>query len=189
MEKGTKEWKKWMFSFVLGIILICVYKLLDNFGEITQWISGFIKVLMPFFMALLLAYLFYLPCRKLELIFLKSKVLKKKARWLSIFTVYIIVLILIITIIKFVVPTVYESVTELAIALPGYYNTAIEEIKNLPEDSVINKESLTSILEGLNTINLEDYLNLEMLTEYAKGILNLATTIFDVFVTIIVSIY
>ena len=189
MEK--KEWIKYILWFVFALILICIYKLLDNFAEITEWISKLISVLMPFIMALLLAYLFYLPCRQLEGIFTKSKIkiIKKKARWLSIFIVYLIAAILIIAIIKFVVPSVYESVMELANALPGYYQAAMERINELPEDSTISRDSLNSIIQGLNTIKIEDYLNLQTIAEYAKGILGFGTTIFDIFVTVVVSIY
>lgn len=191
MEKGSKTWKRYILIFVLALIAICVYKLLDNFSDITAWISGLISVLMPFIMALLLAYLFYLPCRKLEGLFGKSKLkfIKKRARWISILIVYVIAILAIVLIFRFVIPNIYESIMELASALPGYYNSAIENINNLPEDSIINKENLTSIVQGLNTIKIEDYINMEKLTEYAKGILGVASTIFDIFVTIIVSIY
>lgn len=191
MQKGSKEWKKWILWFILVIVAICVYKLLDNFGEIMEWVGGLMNILMPFIMALIVAYLFYLPCKKLEGLFKKTKVkfINKKARWLSIFIVYFIVILLIVGIIKFVVPSVYESVTELAGALPGYYNTAKEAINELPEDFIINKNSLGSIIEGLNNIKIEDFLNIERITEISKGIIGLATTIFDVFVTIVVSVY
>ncbi len=191
MQKEKQEWKKYIIWFIFALILICIYKLLDNFGEITEWISGVTKILMPFIMALLLAYLFYLPCKKVERIFGKSKIkfIKKRARWASIIIVYLITAILLIGIIKFVVPTVTESIMELANALPGYYQTAMETINEMPEDSIVNKETINSVLQGLNTIKIEDYLNIERITEYAKGIIGLATTIFDVFVTIIVSIY
>ncbi len=191
MQKDSKEWKKWILWFIFAIILICIYKLLDNFGEITEWISKLISILMPFIMALLLAYLFYLPCRKIEGLFAKSKVkiIRKKARWISIFIVYLVAALIVIGIIKFVVPSVYESVMELATALPEYYQVALEKINEIPEDSIINKESLNSMIEGLNTIKIEDYLNLETIAEYAKGIIGFATTIFDIFVTVVVSIY
>ena len=191
MQKGTHEWKKWLAWFMFALVLICVYKLLDNFGEITEWIVELISILMPFIIALLLAYLFYLPCKKLEIAFQKSKlkILKKKARWLSIFIVYLVAILLMVAIVQFVVPSVYESIMELTGALPDYYSAAMKKINELPEDSIVNKESLNSIIQGLNTIKIEDYLNFERITEYAKGIIGVATTIFDVFVTIIVSIY
>jgi len=191
MQKGTQEWKKWMLWFILVIVAICVYKLLDNFGEIMEWVGGLMHILMPFIMALIVAYLFYLPCKKLEELLKKTKVkfINKRARKISIFIVYFIVILLIVGIIKFVVPSVYESVTELANALPGYYNAAKEAINELPEDFIINKSNLGSIIEGLNTIKIEDFLNIERITEISKGIIGLATTIFDVFVTIVVSVY
>lgn len=191
MGKNPKEWKKWMFWFTFAICVIAVYKLLDNLGDITNWIKNLAAVLMPFIMAVLIAYLFYLPCRKVENIFTKSKskFLRKRARWLSIFTVYIIALIILIVIIKFIVPTVYESLVELIAALPGYYSAMIDTLKELPEESILNKIELTKIIENLGEINFADYLNLERIGEYAKGIIGFATTIFDIFVTIIISIY
>ena len=191
MQKRTQEWKKYIIWLIFALILICIYKLLDNFREITAWINGLISILMPFIMALLLAYLFYLPCKKIEGVIKKSKlkIIKNKARWLSILIVYLITALLLIAIVKFVVPTVTESVMELANALPGYYQSAMDKINEMPEDSIINKENVNSIFQGLNTIKIEDYLNIERITEYAKGIIGLATTVFDIFVTIIVSIY
>lgn len=191
MQKKKKDWKAWFFWFIFAVAVIAVYKLLDNFGDITAWVQGLISVLMPFIMALLLAYLFYLPCRKVEgfLKKAKPKFIKRKARWLAIFTVYIIALIIIIVIIKFIVPTVYESLMELVNALPGYYSSMIETVESLPEDSVINKIDFKAIIENLGTIKIEDYLNLETLGEYAKGIIGLASAIFNIFVTIVISIY
>lgn len=191
MQKEKKDWQKWIFWFIFAVAVIAVYKLLDNFAEITAWVQGLISVLMPFIMALLLAYLFYLPCRKVEGFYKKAKpkFIKRKARWLSIFTVYVIALIVIVVIIKFIVPTVYESLMELINSLPGYYSHMIEIIESLPEDSIVNKIDFKAIIENLGTIKIEDYLNLETLGEYAKGIIGLGTTIFNVFVTIVISVY
>lgn len=177
--------------FIFAVALIAVYKLLDNFGDITNWIKSLVSILMPFIMAVLIAYIFYIPCKKVEHIFSKAKLkfIKKRARWISIFTVYIIAIIFIAIIIKFIVPTVYESFVELVTALPGYYNTMIETLKEIPEDSIFNQINLKAIIDNLSQVNIQDYINLEMLTEYAKGIIGFATTIFNMFVTIVVSIY
>ncbi len=191
MPKETKEWKRWIFWFTLVIAAIGIYKLLDNFGDITEWIRNFTHILMPFIIAVILAYLFYIPCKKIEGMLKKSKVkfISKRSRWISIFIVYLIVLFVIVGIIKFVVPSIYESIVELVNSLPDYYNSAIESLEKLPEDSLFNKANLKSIVEGLSKIDLQKYLSIEALTEYAKGILGFATTIFDIFVTVIVSMY
>jgi len=120
MPKDSKEWKKWLFWFVFAVAVIVIYKVFDNLGDIAIWIKNLASVMMPFIMALLVAYLFYIPCKKVESLIAKSKskFLKKKARWISILTVYIIALIIIVIIIKFIVPTVYESLVDLVSALP-----------------------------------------------------------------------
>lgn len=191
MSKDSKEGKKWAFWFMFAVCVILFYKLLDNLGDITAWIKGLFTIMMPFIMALLLAYLFYLPCKKVEGFYAKSKskIVKKRARWLSIFTVYLIALIIIIIIVKFIVPTVYESLTELITALPGYYDVMKETIKEIPEESVLNKIDLNGIIKNLEAINFQEYFSIERITEYAKGIIDVATTVFDIFVTIVVSIY
>ena len=191
MQKDSKQWKRGVYWFIFATLVISVYKLLDNFGDITTWLKNLINILMPFILALIVAYLFYLPCRKVESFYKKAKpkFIKNKARWLSIFTVYLIALLVILLIIKFVVPTVYESLVELANALPGYYDTMINSLQELPEDSILNKIDLQGIINNLGEINFAEYLSMERLTEYVKGILGLGAALFDVFVTIIVSMY
>ncbi len=191
MQNETKKGKFKMSWFIFAVAVIVVYKLLDNFGEVTEWLGGFIKLLMPFIMAIILAYLFYLPCRKIETFFekAKSKFIKKRARWLGIFVVYVIALVFIIVVVKFIVPTVYNSLMELASSLPDYYNSATEAIKALPEDSIVNKLNLTSVIENLGKINIAEFFSLEKLGEYVKGIIGFTGVIFDIFVTIVVSIY
>ncbi|MCI8620867.1 MAG: AI-2E family transporter [Clostridia bacterium] len=191
MNEKTRNWKKMVFGFIFAVLVIVVYKLLDNFKDIMEWVKNLISILMPFIMAVIMSYLFYLPCRKIEAFYKKRKrrFIQKRARWLAIFTVYLIAIIIIILIIKFIVPTVYESLTELITALPGYYKSAIETIENMPEDSAINQINLRSIIENMGDIKIEDYLNLEKIGEYAKGIIEIATGIFDIFVTVVVSMY
>ena len=65
MEEKKKS-LKWLYWFSLGVAIIAVYKLLDNFGPITAWLAKLLNILMPFIAGLLIAYLFYIPCRKVE---------------------------------------------------------------------------------------------------------------------------
>lgn len=191
MEKKNHIWGKWLYWFVFAVTVIAVYKTLDNFTQITNGIKGIFYVLMPFIIGTLIAYVLYIPCKKVESKYekCKLKLISKKARALSIFTVYLITLILIILAMKFIIPTLGTSIADLANNLVGYYNNTIESFKNIPEESILRKIDIEKIAESLSNINVEEYINLETITTYAKGALGIANGIFDFFVSIIVSIY
>ena len=187
-----KKFTKWFYWFTLGMAIIVVYKLLDNFGQITGWFGNLFNVLTPFIMGLLIAYLFYIPCRKVESWYRKvkkPKIIAKRARGLSIITVYIIAILLIIIALNFVIPNIAKSIVDFVNNFGGYYNDTIETINNLPEESVWKNDVIIHLAESIQNIDLKQYLNMEMLTEYAKGAINVVTSIFDIFVSFIVSIY
>lgn len=191
MEKKNNIWGKWLYWFVFAVAVIVVYKTLDNFKDITDWLKGILDVLMPFIVGILISYILYIPCKKVENIYSKSKVklIKKKARGLSVFTVYLIALILLILAIQFIVPTLATSITDLANNLVGYYNNTMENLDNIPEDSILRKIDIGKIAESLSNIKIEEIINIETVMEYAKGALGIATGIFDFFVSLIVSVY
>lgn len=191
MEKKNNIWGKWLYWFVFAVAVIIVYKTLDNFSDITNWLKGILDVLMPFIIGILIAYILYIPCKKLENMYKKSKLklVRKKARGISVFTVYLIVLILLTLAIQFIVPTLATSITDLANNLVGYYNNTMENLDNIPEDSILRKIDMGKIAENLSNIKIEEYINLETITQYAKGALGIATGVFDFFVSLIVSVY
>lgn len=191
MEKKNNIWGKWLYWFIFAVAVIIVYKTLDNFTQITNWIKGIINVLMPFIVGILIAYILYIPSKKIEGFYLKSKLklIKKKARTLSVFTVYLIAIILIILAMNFIMPTLVTSFQDLANNLVGYYNNTMEGLKNIPEDSILRKIDIEKIASSLSNIKLEEYINLNTITEYAKGAIGIANGIFDFFVSLIVSVY
>ena len=191
MENKNKSWLKWIYWFTFAVAVIIVYKTLDSFNEISNFIQNLFNILMPFVIGVLLAYIFYIPSRKMESIYKKSKlkIVSKKSRGLGIFTVYLIVIILCILIIKFVLPNISQSVTDLLENLPTYYNNTLQTIENAPEDSILNKINAEEIIKGLQEINVSKIFNMETISQYAKGVINIATGIFDFFVAIIVSVY
>lgn len=191
MEKKNNIWGKWLYWFIFAVAVITVYKTLDNFTQIANWIKGIINVLMPFIIGILIAYIFYIPSKKIEGFYSKSKLklVKKKARTISVFTVYLIALILIILAMNFIIPTLVTSFQDLVNNLVGYYNNTIEGLKNIPEDSILRKIDIEKIASSLSDIKLEEYINLSTITEYAKGAIGIANGIFDFFVSLIVSVY
>lgn len=185
-----KRGLRWFYWFSLGVAIIAVYKLLDNFGQITEWLKGLANILMPFIMGLLIAYLFYIPCRKVESWYTKStKFVRKKARILSIITVYIIAVLLIILVLNFVVPAISKSIGDFVSNFGIYYNNTMNAINELPEDSILKDETVLNAIKGIGEVDIKQCLNFEKLTEYAKGAINVVNSIFDVFVSLIVSVY
>ena len=71
---NSKEWRKWLFWFSFAVATVIVYKTIDSVVEIFAWIKGFINLLMPFLMAMLAAYILYIPCRRIEESFKKSRI-------------------------------------------------------------------------------------------------------------------
>lgn len=190
-----KDWKKWISTFSFCVVLIIVYKTLDNFSEIFSWIGNFSNIIMPFILAIIVAYIFYIPCKKIENIYKNSKFkfVAKKRRGLSTFTVYLLAALFIFVIIRFVFPTLATSISELASNLPSYYNQAIEYFSNLPEDSTLKELNIADIVLKIQEINITEkileFLNFNNISQYLKGVMDLTGIIFDAFVTLVVSVY
>lgn len=182
---------KWMYWFLFAISVIAVYKLLDNFAIITQVIGEFINVIAPFLGGLLIAYILYIPASRIERGFKKSKnkLFKKNARKLGALFAYIIAILVIIVIINLILPTVISSIVKLVNNFQGYYQTFLDEISKLPEDSFWKSEQVKSILSSIQQIDISKIINIDTIMQYAKGAISLVTGVVDIFVMIVVSVY
>ena len=187
--KEKRNWTRWLYWFTFAVTVIFVYNTLDNFTNILTGIGKFISILMPFLMGILVAYLFYIPCRQIEGLYRKIKFLRKRARGLSVITVYILAVLLIIMAINIIIPAVSRSILDLASNLPEYYEKTIEYIDTLPENSFINKETIESTIANLEKIDITQILSLERVSDYIKGVVGVANGIFNVFVTLVMSVY
>lgn len=195
MNEVKRNFSKWMYWFLLAVAVILVYKFLDNFTAIGDAIGNFFSVIAPFLAGALIAYLLYIPASRIEKIFLKSKkkIIKKKARGLSVLITFILAILVIILLVNVILPVVVESIVELVNNFQGYWNTAVNRLNNLPEDSILKSEKVTETIkqigENIQNIDLKQYINPEKITGYIKSALSVASGIFDVFVAIIVSVY
>lgn len=187
--KNFRSGTKWFYWFTLGVAIVIVYKVLDNFTGIGEWVSGLIKVVKPFLMAILLAYLLYIPSRKIEKIYSKNKKLKKKARGLAVATTYILVVLIVALLMKILIPMLSDSIMDLAAHLPGYYENAITYINELPEDNFLRNDIVQNAITKLQQIDIAKILDLDNLTMYLEKVIGIASGIFSIFVTTVVSIY
>lgn len=193
MEEIKQGWKKRISWLLIAITVVIVYKMLDNFSNVTEWFGTFFRILKPFLAGLLISYILFMPCKKIEGILEKSKFkfVKKKARGLSVITTYIIFVLIVIIIINCIFPVLKESVVELVGNIPVYYETLVNKYKELPEDSVLKSDVIKDKMTELSNIDMKQFLSInnEKIIEYVKNIINIFSGIFDVFVSIIVSVY
>lgn len=189
MNEVKNHWKKWMYWFILGVAMIIVYKALDSFTDIMGAIGNFFSIISPFFAGVFIAYLLYMPCRKFEEKYKKIKLISRKSRALSIFSVYLIAIILVIILINCILPVVFESVVDLIGNIQGYYETAISKYNELPEEALLKQDIVKEGISNIQNIDIKQYFRLDKLLEYTISALGAVTSLFDVFVAIIVSIY
>lgn len=193
MEEIKQGWKKRISWLLIAITVVIVYKMLDNFSNVTEWFGTFFRILKPFLAGLLISYILFMPCKKIEGMLEKSKLkfVKKKARGLSVIATYIIFVLIVIIIINCIFPVLKESVVELVGNIPGYYEILVNKYKELPEDSVLKSDVIKDKMTELSNIDMKQFLSInnEKIIEYVKNIINIFSGIFDVFVSIIVSVY
>lgn len=186
---GKKNITKWFYWFTFAVAVIAVYKTLDNFTEIANFIGTVMAVLMPFIIAIIIAYLFYTPSAKLEALLKKCRIFRKKARTLSVLIVYIIAIAVIVFVIKTVVPTATNSIMDLAKSFPEYYNNVLEAYDNLDDSSIIKQIDVHGIIDKLKQINILEYINFSTVGQYISGAIGVVSAIFSIFVSLIFSVY
>ncbi len=189
--KKQDNMKKWLYWFTLGIAIIIVYKLFDNFTAIGEFLKNLLGIFMPFIIGILIAYILYIPCKKIEGLInkCKFKFIKKKSRGIAIFTVYLIVLLLLIILINCILPPVINSVNDLISNLPNYYKGLTKTINELPNDSIFVRLNAKELINKISSIDFIQYITPEYIYQYIRGAVSVARGLFDVFVTFIISIY
>ncbi len=191
MEKIKSDWKKWLYWFLLGVAIIVVYNIFNNFEEVMGVVGRFFDIIAPFLAGIFIAYLLYMPCKKIEKFYSKSKskFIKKKSRILSIISVYLIVFLIIAILIGGILPVVVESVTDLLNNIQNYYEMTIDRYNSLPEDSILKSDFVNDAIQGIQHIDLKQYIQIDKILEYVMTAIQAVTGVVDVFVTLIVSIY
>ena len=129
MEEIKQGWKKRISWLLIALIVVFVYKMLDNFSSIQEWFGKLFTIMKPFLIGLLISYILFIPCRKIENILKKSKLklISKKSRGLSVITTYIIFVLIIIIVINCIFPVLRDSIVELVNNIPSYYDILVNK--------------------------------------------------------------
>ena len=191
MKTDKAAIKKWGYWFLLGLALIIIFKCLDNFTAVTGTIGNFLNIIAPFFVGIFIAYILYMPCKKIEDIYMKAKPkwIKKKSRALSIITVYLIIVVIIAVLLTFILPVVWESIVDFISNIQTYYETAMERYNALPDDSILKSQVVNDFIESIRHLDIREYFNFDRIMEYISGAISAVTGIVDIVVAVIVSVY
>ena len=185
---GTKRWFYWVS---IGVVLIIIYKLLDNFSGIGNWFSNFLGVLAPFLEGILIAYILFIPCKKLENLISKSKIkfFKKHARGTSITLTYIIVLLLIVLFMTVIIPILAESIADLISNVQSYYNAVVSDSPDLTITPFIQENILKPVVDWIQNIDFESLFTFDMIKEYLSSAMGFIRGIVNLFIAVICSVY
>lgn len=119
--------KKYSYFLVGALILLFIYKILDNFGMIASTfvntVASIFEILMPIIIGVVLAYFLFRPMCGVEKYIYKwipkSQNKPRSVRLFAILIVYIITIVLIILFFYATVPSVIDSLTSLINKTPG----------------------------------------------------------------------
>lgn len=190
--RNLKNYREWLIPFSLLLILILVYKSLDNFSVVGEYVSDFFGILRPFIVGFVIAYIFNLPCKKIQNLLLKckNKYIQKKSKSLSILIVYLLSLLTIVFVVRALVPAIYKNAIDLYNNIPAYLETLstyIESWQDKMDIQLFTADSKMNIAKAI-----EDFIksfNLNEFSKYAQGVINLTSGVINTFIAVIVSVY
>ena len=185
---GTKRWFYWVS---IGVVLIIIYKLLDNFSGIGNWFSNLFSVLAPFLEGILIAYILYIPCKKIEEILSKTKIkfFVKHARGTSITLTYIILLVLIALFMNVIIPILASSISDLISNVQNYYNSVVSDSPDLTITPFIQENILKPVVDWIQNIDFESLFTFDMIKEYLSSAMGFIKGVINLFIAIICSVY
>ncbi|MEE0944362.1 MAG: AI-2E family transporter [Clostridia bacterium] len=186
-----QKYSTWFLAFLFVSGVIIVYKTVDNFNFIFDYIGKIISALSPFITGFIIAYLLNTPIKKFQTLINKSKsgFLKNHSKGISITAIYLLLLIAVTIILRLIVPAISKNVYDLYLNIPKYLSDILQKISELQKRFDINilhfdKESATTAIQSF--IKNFDF---SEVGKYAQGVISLTSGVITTFIAIIISVY
>ena len=179
--------RRWIFWFSLGTVLIIIYKFFDNFSGIGKWIGNLFAVLAPFLAAIIISYVLYKPCAKVEKGLKKRKI--KHSRGISIFIVYVLVFVIFFFVLKFIIPTLINSIGDLINNIQSYYNAIAKNEMQSNWAPFVNDNILKPLVNYIQNLDFKTIITPEKVIDYLSSAIGVVKALFAIFVAVVSSIY
>jgi len=191
MGKNSFERAKWIPVCIITILLMIIYKTLDNFSQITTSVGRFFRVISPLLYGVLFAYFLYAPHRMIEKLYRKSKLsfFSKRARGFSTLTIFLLLILVIASIVIFVLPIMITSVIDLTGSIPTYLSSILDYLDNVPDNSIWASLNLAGILGEYSGGFVNQFIDLARIEQIARGFISLAGEVMQLLLGLIISVY
>ena len=182
-----KDFSRYFGVFILGTLLISVYKTFDNWGMIWGGITKVTSALTPFIFGAGIAFLLYAPSQKLEGLLGRSRFsfVRDKRRGIGVVIILLAILLIIAGIIWLFVPILAKSVFDLVGQFPMLWRRVLRFARNLEQFGISAEEMLPS-LSGADIAKRFDVSNL---SKYAQGVWAAGSTVFNLLMSLIIAVY
>ena len=190
-NKSVKKIKSLMPYFILALAVIVANRAINELDRITDAISVFWGIVLPFFYGFVAAYIINIPCGAIQRLLSKSKnaFITKRKRVLSILIVLFLFLGIISLTLSFVIPAMVDSVSLFVANVPYIFANIMQIIEGTEELDILGftlniSNILNQLHDFLANLNLGD-----LVLPSLGAIIDASTTIFGgVFTTAIASI-
>ena len=192
MKKEGIELSKWLPICIIAVILMLIYKTIDNLGQITSAIGNFLVVISPLLYGILFSYFIYKPHHAVEKLLLKikrPKFIAKRARGISTVIIFLLLLLILAFILSFIAPIISDNIISFANSVPGYISTILDYFENLPEDSILAYFDITNMIRNSSGDILHTIMNPAGIEQVARGVMGFAGGIFSVIMGLVISLY
>lgn len=187
-----KELQRYFGIFIIGVALIAVYKTFDSLDRLFDGLHTLGSLLTPFIIGICAAYLLAIPCRKLERLCSKTKLafLSVHRRGIAVLSVYLVFLGLIALILVSILPSLFKSIAQFMEQFPSLLQGAVGWFNSLGIYTVDQYTIQNLLSEHLFSWDrILGGFSFDSVNRYAKGVMNVGSTLFDIFLGLIISVY
>ncbi|MBC5630554.1 AI-2E family transporter [Clostridium sp. NSJ-6] len=193
------EWNKRyttiaVYSFTVIACSIILYMFISNAGEFLSKISGMIATLRPFIIGGAIAYILNFMLKFYENLLSKwdkfDKQSKKVKRSVGLVLTYISASIMLYLFLQFVLPQLLDSILGLANSIPQY----VKELSNITNELIgkvdLDPQFIDVLMKQWNDlVNTVITIITNMVPVIGNWVLELSSSLFSIFIGVIVSIY
>ena len=193
MKTPTKFKTLWLPLTVFAALVIVFYKAVDRLPDVFNAVCTFLGYFSPIVVALIIAFILYIPQNKIESLFKKLKsdnFFNKHSRGLSVLITYLVLIIILGALLYFIVPAIVSSVATLIKNIPTYYNESIKYIKHLGgADGKIWGVDVSHPERWISLDKILSYFDISSFGKYIEGVTKFGNGFLNFLLSVVMSVY